>query len=128
MSDFLDKVKQGIDKGVNVVSVRSKEALDAARIKSQIGALTDRRQEALTGLGEMVYGLFRQGSPGLDEIVRPKCEEIAGLDEEIRQREEELKQVHLEANRNLGIPVCPACGADLAEDDRFCRSCGAKVG
>ena len=36
MADFFDKLKHGLNKGVATASVRSKEMLDANRLKSKI--------------------------------------------------------------------------------------------
>lgn len=126
MADFFDKVREGLDKGVTVVSVRSKEALEAARIKSKIGDLADQKAQSLAELGSMVYASYQQGLDNLDEKAKERCVAIAAMDEEIKNKEAELRQVHLEAKKELGIPLC-ACGADLAEDDVFCRKCGQKV-
>ncbi|MGE5550479.1 MAG: zinc ribbon domain-containing protein [Bacteroidota bacterium] len=127
MADFLDKVKQGIDKGVNVVSVRSKEALETARLKARIGSLADRKREALEELGGIMYALYQGNPAGVCGEAKGKCEELASLDAQIREMEEALKEVHREANRDLGIPSCAACGEELAEEDKFCRKCGRKV-
>ncbi len=127
MADFLDKVKQGIDKGVNVVSVRSKEALETARLKSQLAGLADRRREVLTELGGLIYDGFLRDALALGDHARAKCDEIAALDAQIKEKEGELAQVHREASISLGVPVCASCGAELNEEDRFCRKCGAKI-
>ncbi|MGE5598904.1 MAG: zinc ribbon domain-containing protein [Bacteroidota bacterium] len=127
MADFLDKVKQGLDKGVTVVSVRSKEALETARLKSRIADLSADRKQALAELGGMVFARFQQNAEGLSPEVRGKCEVITALDRRIQETETELRQVHRDANEQLGIPVCANCGAELTEDDRFCRNCGQKV-
>lgn len=127
MTDFLDKVKQGLDKGMTVVSVRSKEALETARLKSRIGDLSADKKQALAELGSLVYALYQRNAGELSPEVRGKCETIAALDRRIRETEEELRQVRREANEQLGVPVCADCGAELAEEDRFCRNCGRKV-
>ena len=127
MNDFLDKVKQGLDKGVTVVSVRSKEALEAARLKAKIGTLADRKKDILEELGSLVYAAFTHEGLDLGTDAKAKAEEIAGLDAEIKGVEEELRRVHREAKQELGIPVCPSCQGELTEDDKFCRKCGAKV-
>ena len=127
MADFLDKVKQGIDKGVTVVSVRSKEALETARINGKIGALADRKKEALVELGSIVYAMYHEDPTGVSGEAKEKCKELIGLDAQIKEMEEALKEVHQEAKKELGISLCTACGEELTEDDKFCRKCGRKV-
>ena len=124
MTDFFDKVKQGIDKGVTVASVRSKEMLDASKIKGRIDKLAGQKKSALAGLGSLIYA--RKSDFELDGEMKEKCEEITGLEAEIKQKGKELKQVHVEAKKNLGIQVCD-CEEELAGDDEFCRKCGKKI-
>ena len=128
MSDFLDKVKQGIDKGVAVVSVRSKEALEAARIKGRIGALAEEKKNALEEIGSLVYTLHLHGGHDFGGDVSAKCAAVTELDGQIKEKEDEMQRVHREASVELGIPVCISCGDELSEDDMFCRKCGTKVG
>ena len=126
MTEFLDKVKDGFDKGVTVVSVRSKEMLEAAKIKTRIGSLANQKKDALEELGSLVYAMRQQGGLDLGQEAADKCAEIADFAKQIEAKEEELRQVHLEAKKNLGIPVC-SCGVELAEDDKFCSKCGKAI-
>jgi hypothetical protein len=41
---FFDKVKQGIGKEITTVSVKSKEALETAKLKRHIGTLQERKK------------------------------------------------------------------------------------
>jgi NADH pyrophosphatase NudC (nudix superfamily) len=130
VADFFEKVKQRIDKGVTTVSVRSKEALEATRVKSQMSELQKRRTEALEELGNIVYTQFAKNQPD-DERVRKRCSAIAELDRQIREKEEELRAIHVKAEEQLGKPAAIGrcdCGADIQAGTKFCGTCGAKVG
>ena len=127
MSDLIDKFKEGLDKGMAVVSAKSKELLEATRLGAQIGRLADAKREALTELGSLVYAIYLAEEAELDGRIRERCAKIREIEEEIARKEEELKEVKREAKRNMGIPLCAACGQELAEGDRFCRACGRKV-
>lgn len=65
MAEFLDKLKQGLDKGVATESVKSKEMLGVSRLKSQIADIQKRRRGALEELGNIVHTMLLKGS--LDE-------------------------------------------------------------
>lgn len=127
MGDLIDKFKEGLDKGMAVVSAKSKELLEATRLGAQIGRLADAKREALAELGNLVYAIYLAEEAELDGRIRERCAKIREIEEEIAQKEEELKEVRREAKRSLGIPLCAACGQELAEGDRFCRACGRKV-
>jgi len=129
MGDFFQKVKQGIGKGVTTASVKSKEVLETTKIKSQINGLAEQKKALLEELGNIMYTMFLKG--GFDEErVKTKCSAVAAVDDQIRQKEEELKEVHLKAQEALGRPkpitVC-ACGEAIYEGTKFCGKCGMKV-
>ena len=129
MADFFDKVKQGIGKGITTVSVKSKEAIENTKLKGQIGTLQEQKKSALEELGNIVYTMFLKGSFD-EERFKGKCEAIAGIDRQIKEKEEELRQIHCKAEEALGRPkaigICD-CGAEIYEGVKFCGKCGKKV-
>jgi hypothetical protein len=129
MGDLFHKVKQGIGKGVTTASVKSKEALETTKIKSQINGLREQKKALLEELGNIVYTMFLKG--GFDEErVKGKCSGVAAVEDQITQKEEELREVHLKAQEALGKPkpitVC-TCGEAVYEGTKFCGRCGKKV-
>lgn len=130
MADFFDKIKQGVGKGITTVSVKSKEVFETTKLKGQIGTLQGQKREALEELGNIVYNLFLKGGFDEERINKGKCEAIAGLDRQIKEKEEELRQIHLKAEEALGRPkaisICD-CGAGIYEGSKFCGKCGKKV-
>lgn len=129
MVDFFDKVRQNVQKGVATVSVRSREALEASRIKSEISVIEQRRREAIEELGNIVYTMFAKG--GFDEVrIKEKCAQIAEIDRQLEARREELKEVHIKAQEALGRPVTVGmceCGATIVQGAKFCGRCGKKL-
>ncbi len=130
MTDFFDKVKQGIGKGVTTVSVKLKGLLETQRLKAQIGKLLKQKSSSLGELGNIVYVMFQEASFD-EERIKAKCETIANLDTQIKEYEEQLKQIHLKAQEALGEPktiaICD-CGAEILEGANFCSQCGKKIG
>jgi hypothetical protein len=126
MEKFMDKVKKGIDKGVTIVGVKSKEIMEAGKIESQIRDLEERKHLALEEAGMIVYKMFIQSDYDGEEELKGKCEGIYDLDQQIEAKQAELKKVHLEAQTALGKTVC-ACGAAMEDGIKFCSNCGAKL-
>jgi len=130
MGDFFDKAKQSIGKGITKVSVKSKEMLETTKLKGQIGTLCERKKGALEELGNVVYIMFLKNTFD-QERIKAKCEAIKVLDSQIKEKEEELKEIHRKADEALGKPkvvaVC-GCGADIYEGAKFCAKCGKKIG
>lgn len=126
MADFFDKVRQGIDKGVTVVSVKSKEMMEVAKIKNQLGALRNQQGTAFCVLGEQVYQMYLQNGFN-EEKIRNKCEMIALLGSQIQEKESNLRRLHLQAEIALGKSFCPSCMAELPTGAVFCSQCGEKT-
>jgi len=130
MADFFDRMKQGVGKGVTTVSVKSKEMLEVSKLTSQIADIQKRKKESLEELGNIVYTMHLKSAFD-EERLRSKSAAIAALDEQIKQKESELTEIHAKAQEALGKPkpvgIC-SCGAELHEGTKFCGKCGAEVG
>ncbi|HBF39303.1 MAG TPA: hypothetical protein DDW50_18535 [Firmicutes bacterium] len=126
MVDILDKVKQRIDKGVTVVSVKSKEMMEVAKIKNQLSVLRNQQENVLSGLGELVYQMYLQNTFN-EEKIRNKCEVIALLASQIQEKEGDLKELHLRAEVALGKSFCTTCDSELPVGAMYCSRCGEKI-
>ncbi len=127
MVDLFDRVKQGIDKGVTVVSVKSKEMMEVAKIKNQLSVLRNQRECAFSVLGELVYQMYLQNGFN-EEKIRNKCELIALLISQIHEKEGDLKELHLRAKVALGKSFCTTCDSELPSGAIYCSKCGEKTG
>jgi hypothetical protein len=141
MADFFDKLKQGLNKGVATASVRSKELLDANRLKSKIADIERQKKDAVTELGTTVCTMLDSGHLD-EEALRVARKAIAVFEDQITEKQQELARVHEEAEQALAEPqkAAPAdpapaepvpstcvCGAILTAGTRFCGSCGRKT-
>jgi ribosomal protein L40E len=126
MVDLFDRVKQGIDKGVTVVSVKSKEMMEVAKIKNQLSVLRNQRESAFSVLGEIVYQMYLQNSFN-EEKIRNKCEVIALITSQIHEKEGDLKELHLQAEVALGKSFCTTCDSELPVGAMYCSKCGEKI-
>lgn len=126
MVDLLDKVKHGIDKGVNTVSIKSKELIDITRLKNQISALEEQVKKASRELGEAVYKMYLQEELDNTKII-DKCSDIASLETQVKEKEEELKQTRQKAQEAMGKNFCSNCDGELPEHAKYCSECGQKV-
>jgi NADH pyrophosphatase NudC (nudix superfamily) len=127
MADFFERVKKGLDKGLNTVSVKSQEVIETTKINSQISGLKDQIAKIQQELGAAVYEMNQQGVFDQNGI-KEKCDAITELTRQIQAKEVELQAVHEKADAALGQLSCPNCKIKLAEDTKFCGNCGAKVG
>lgn len=100
MPDLFSRARDGIRKGVTVAGVKSKEAVDVQKTKSQIKKLVEEKSAALEELGSRVCEMSEEGSFDQEDI-RARCAAIAELASRIRGLEEEEQQVHLKAQELL---------------------------
>jgi hypothetical protein len=137
MADFFDKLKQGLNKGVTTASVRSKEMLDANRLKSKIADHERQKKDALTDLGATVCTMLDSGHID-EEALKVAHLAIASFDAQIAEKQQELARVHAEAEQALAeppkaspatepVPSTCVCGATLPIGTKFCGSCGRRT-
>jgi hypothetical protein len=137
VADFFDKLKQGLGKGVTIVSVRSKEMLDANRANSQIADIERQKRDALTELGSTVCAMLDSGHLD-EEALRIARASIAKFDDQIVEKQQELARIHSDAELALaeapeaspgkGDPATCGCGLPIAVGAKFCRGCGKSLG
>ena len=100
--DFITKIKGGLNKGLRVVNIRSREFLDAVKIKNKIGSHKKKKKQVISEVGEAVYKMFVQKNQFDEERIREKCREVSRVEQEIKDFEEELEIVHTNARKELG--------------------------
>lgn len=129
MADFLDRLKQGVSKGVTTVSVKSKEVLEVSKLRSQISDLQKQKRDALEELGSITHLMILKSDVD-QERLRGKSFAITSLDEEITKKESEIAAIHAKTQEDLGRPkviaIC-VCGAQVVEGSKFCGKCGKSV-
>ena len=87
--DFLDKMKDGITKGIDTIGAKGKELADDAQAHLQVRTLQNQREKAVQDLGVLALSLFQKGALA-DEGAKKLCEAIAALDQQIAAKKAEL--------------------------------------
>ena len=100
--DILSVLKNSISKGLRVVNIRSKEAYGTVRLKNKISSNKKKQSKAVHQLGESVYKMFKLKDSFDNESLRNKCVEIAKIEQEQADLEEELRVLHENALYELG--------------------------
>ncbi len=131
MPGFLETLRYEIDRGVVQLGTRSRQLVETAQIRSQIGLLQSRRGQGTQELGQVVYEIFRQGS--FDQSgVRPYITALEQIDAHIATLEEQLRRSQDAAQMAMRTARAPAfayctCGETLRETSKFCPRCGQDV-
>ena len=72
MADFLEKLKQGLDRSITTVGVKSKELIETQKVKVQIRGIEQKKGKAFEELGELIYSRYqtqtRDGSKTSSQI------------------------------------------------------------
>ena len=129
MVEFFEKVKQGVSQGITIVTIKSKEAIETTKVKSQLATLRNQMKDAMYELGNIVYTMSNNDNYDLERI-KNKCIAIGKLEKQIKDKENELDHIHTRAREELGkqitIGTCE-CGAAIYEHAKFCGKCGKKL-
>jgi len=133
---FFNKFKEGLNRGIRIVNIRSKEAYDTVLIKNRIRSLKKRRTDSVLEMGNIIYRTFKYKSKINYDIVETKCADIESIEREIEKCEDELKIIHLNAEKALGnvkalvkprfVSTCE-CGAEIYKGAAYCAKCSKKV-
>ncbi len=143
MAGFFDKMRSGITEKAMEATIRSREAIESQQVKGKIGELEGQKKKAFMEIGEAVYAMHGTGSFD-PEALTPQFESISAIDAQIREKEQELEEIHRKAEAAIAeqkaaagsaapgpatgkAGFCPNCGAATA-GARFCPECGTKVG
>ena len=129
MAELFENIKQGVGQGISIISVKSKEVIESIKLKGQIGTLRSQIKSDIYELGNIVYTMFKNDNLNIDR-AKDKYLRITELEEQIKNKEEELNHIHLKAQEQLGkeiiIGKCE-CGASIIANTKFCGKCGKKV-
>jgi transposase len=85
---FMDKVKQGMDKAKGEVS----DLAATTKIRHDISNLNDRKSALFSEIGRQVYALSQQGHAVSE--VEAQCREIAALDQQIKEKSDEIARIN----------------------------------
>jgi hypothetical protein len=114
-------ISSGREEGASLRRFRARRegGADAERRKGP-GGWSDVGR-AFSGGGDAAGRHSRSAGPGSN---------TAALDDQIKQKENELMETHAKAHEALGKPkpiaIC-TCGAELFEGAKFCGKCGARI-
>jgi hypothetical protein len=88
--DFLDKMKDGISKGIDTIGAKGKELVEDTQTHIQIKSLQNQREKAIEELGTLAFAMFQKGALA-DESAQKVCASIVALDQQIAAKQAELK-------------------------------------
>lgn len=113
---FFNEFKKKFNEAAQSVTSKTKEGMEFTRLASEGRGINT---EIIT-LHEQIGRIYVE-SKGMDhEALTPLCARV----EELKQRLEELDRQKMQIkNQNR----CPACGAGMGKNARFCSNCGRRM-
>jgi hypothetical protein len=101
MENFMNRLKKEIDRGVTIVGAKSKELLETTKIKSRISDLNTQKQQSLEEIGKLTYQMFSNPNYDGGTAIQDKCRFVAGLEEEIQLKEDELEKIRQATDESI---------------------------
>jgi predicted nucleic acid-binding Zn ribbon protein len=92
--------------------------LGTTKLNRQVARKKEKIEKLESDIGALIYQKFTRGEKVDDELVA-HCQEIAKLRQGIEDLQEKIHQLR-------GLKKCPACAAEIDEEQSFCSKCGAK--
>ena len=83
--EIVSRFKTGINKGLRIVNIRSKEAYDTLRIKNTIRQLRNNRRNTVYEMGHSIYRTYKHKGEINGENIEAKCADIENIETEIEE-------------------------------------------
>ena len=139
MSDFFDKLKKNIDKGVSKASKKSAEIAEKTKLQTQIMSLKNDKKNEINELGKVTYDMLKEGNLD-EEVLNLKFESIMEIENQIADKEDQKENIEKEdlkdetedieeaevVEKNEEV-ICPNCGEKNLPDAKFCQNCGTNL-
>jgi hypothetical protein len=100
MPGLLSRLRENLRKGAATTEIRSKEMIDAQRIRRRIARLGKERSRHMQDLGQAVYEMSGKGKLD-EEAINVKCAGIADLDSQIKEHQVQVEELHQKAQEAL---------------------------
>ena len=137
MAGFLDKVKDGLSKGVATAGAHSKAVLEKTKINTVISNLEKERLQIEQMLGKEIYEMYNANGAieanvnvvNLIAEIYKRTKSIEQQFEQLWRVDEELRMVTGGGGQGVpgGGPYCGACGCQNVPEALFCAGCGGKM-
>jgi hypothetical protein len=139
---IFDDVVQGITKEVTKVQARSQEMLQVYNLTSQIREIERKKSAKLMEIGKLIFDKYQRNIAVLEETLKDKVSEIAGLEQQISELSAELEGLRMASDPNTPASKraeakagytatpgfeCPRCHAAASREKSFCPTCGESL-
>ena len=129
---FFEKVGEQFQSSINSVSAKTKNAMEASTLSSQLKINEDSLKKAYAELGRAFFDKNKDNIPAEYE---KQFADIAKAKADVKETGDRLRAVKkikvccscaaVDTPANVG--KCPSCGAKLKPGAMFCNACGTKV-
>ena len=121
---FLDKLTAAAKSAGD----KANAAIEIGKLNMKIKSETASIEQFKAQIGDLLWAQYQAGSVTDPQIVA-LCESIAAANTTIDDLQAKIDQLKVEPEAEAA-PVerhCPQCGAVIADDARFCNSCGVRL-
>ena len=117
MNEFFEKISKNITDTSKVVTEKTKQVGEAAKLNSKIASSENTISTNYTILGKYYYENFRDNPA---EEAAEACNAITAATDAIAAMKAQLLSIK-------GLVKCAACGAECPIDNNFCGKCGTAL-
>ncbi len=117
--DFFENAVSKAKEAFDVACKKTNEAVSTQKQKFDVASLENKRDKDYAALGKLYFEAIKDTEIDSDEIK--------ALVEEIKSKNEKIKEIKDEINAAKNKRICPQCSAVIDNNATFCSVCGAKV-
>ena len=112
MPDFFSKMKDGLSKGTQILSVKSSSFIESNRVSTELSNLKKAKHDAFAALGKKVYDA--KDAFSIDQVLED-LNALAEFDVNIDAKEKELQEIKLKEESAMdNINKAPEAGDENA--------------
>ena len=135
MADFIDKIADGINKGIATASTGSKTMLEKNKIYTIIKNIECEKSQLINIIGNKVYEYCVKNEGDIPrDVVISICNEINVRNARIAEQRKQIEALDAEMNNVKGVRPQPAgggvvcgCGYPNNPGAKFCGRCGRQL-
>lgn len=115
--DFFNKLGGTISSTSKDVAQKAKEVADVAKVNGDIRTLEAKINTLYATLGKAFYEANKELAEG----------EFSSYIQSVNECKQQMRENQVKILDIKGIRICPACGMEVAKENVFCTSCGARM-
>ena len=127
MEDIVNRLANSLERGVQALSTKGREAFSAIKTESEVDKIRDALAISVRRLGWKTYVLLRRGEVRI-EALQADVAAIEHLFTYLTQLQDTIQQIQGQSSAAPAAEgICPSCRYPIKLGAQYCGHCGAAL-